>query len=85
MEIDGGLEALLVAQAASGIFQPLDFCVEAFAQSIGNGMSQIGKDVRQPFLQHFGLFDHRFQAAMPSPVVPPLEMIPECTWIAVVK
>ena len=40
VEVDGGLEVVSVAEASRGVLHPFDLGVEAFAQRVGNRMSE---------------------------------------------
>ncbi len=46
MEVNGSLEVVEVAEAASRVLHPLDLRVDAFAGGIGDSVLQVGEDVR---------------------------------------
>ena len=48
MEVDGGLEVLLVAKATSGVLDPLDLGVERLAGGVGHSVPDVGDDVLEP-------------------------------------
>ena len=45
VEVDGGNEVGFVAEAASGVLDPLDLGVDGFTGSIGDAEFQVGDDV----------------------------------------
>ena len=54
MEVDGGDEVLLAAEAASGVLDPLDLGVDGLAGGVGDAESEIGDDVGEAALDHTG-------------------------------
>ena len=52
VEVDGVDEVLFVAEAAGRGFGPLDFGVKAFAQGVGNRVSDVRKRTPEPLLTH---------------------------------
>ena len=47
----------------------LDFAVEPFGNGVGNRVAQIGEDVFQMALEHFGYLDNGFKLAAGGPPV----------------
>ena len=46
MEVNGSLEVVEIAEAASRVLHPLDLRVDAFAGGIGDSVLQVGVDLR---------------------------------------
>src|SRR5215471_5097423 len=59
VEEDGGLEVLGVAEAAGGLFHPLDDGVHALQAGVRDAVAQVGEQVRQVALDELAHRGHR--------------------------
>lgn len=51
MEVDGGHEVVVVAEASSRVLHPLDLRVDRFAGGVGHPVPEVGQDLRVVLLE----------------------------------
>ena len=73
MEEDSDAVVLECSESPGLGFDGLDAAVEAFAHGVGDVVSEVGEDVFEVSLKHFGDFDDRLQSATSRPAVPTTE------------
>src|SRR6266545_490388 len=72
VEVDGRLEVLSVAEAVGHFLDGLNLRVEALTDRVRDAVSEECQDVREMALDQAGGPDHRRQARVGRPEVPPL-------------